>query len=122
MRNQKSLYQEQILNHFQVPQNFGKPADFTFSQKENNPLCGDKIEVFLKVDNNIIRKINYVAEGCAISIASSSILSIFFKEKTKKEILDFKVKDLLLLLKIDLTPTRLKCALLPLIAIQKALN
>ncbi len=116
------LYREYILDHYQNPRNFGKMegADVSFSL--TNPLCGDEIEVYLKFEGNKVSKIKFRGKGCVISLASASILTEKLKGKTKEEILSLDKDFMLKLLRISLSPTRLKCALLPLEAIQKAIK
>ena len=72
----KELYQEIILDHGKNPRNFGKCKNFTNDAKGHNPLCGDKVHIFLKLykDNNI-SGLSFEGEGCAISLASASILT-----------------------------------------------
>ena len=116
------LYREEILQHYQHPRNAGKPATFTHTAKKDNPFCGDEIEVFLMIDNGVIKDIHFVAKGCAISIASASMLSERLCGLRVKRVNELKTTNILKLMKIQLTPTRLKCALLPLEAIQTALK
>ncbi|MFA6005385.1 MAG: iron-sulfur cluster assembly scaffold protein [Patescibacteria group bacterium] len=115
------LYREEILDHYHHPRNAGKLDHCSHHALKDNPLCGDKIEIFLQVEVGTIRKINFVATGCAISVASASMLSEMVTnwkiERTKK----LAAKDILEMLKIELTPTRLKCALLSLETLQRAL-
>ena len=72
----KDLYQEIILDHGKNPRNFGKCKDFTNDAKGHNPLCGDKVHIFAQLDNNKkILDLSFEGEGCAISLASASILT-----------------------------------------------
>jgi nitrogen fixation NifU-like protein len=118
----EDLYQEEIINHYQNPQNQGRPKNFSQSFKLTNPLCGDEITVYLTVTDKILKAINYEAQGCAISIATASILSAALKNHTTNSIKQMTTEQLLAIIKIKPTPTRLKCALLPLEAIQKAID
>ena len=78
----KELYQEIILDHGKNPRNFGKCKDFTSDAKGHNPLCGDKVQVFLKLDDEkIVKDISFEGEGCAISMASASIMTETIKGK-----------------------------------------
>ena len=78
----KELYQEIILDHGKNPRNFGKCKNFTKDAKGHNPLCGDKVQVFLKLDNDKkVEDISFEGEGCAISIASASIMTETIKGK-----------------------------------------
>ena len=85
--NLKELYQEIILDHGKNPRNVGKFENFNKDAKGHNPLCGDKVHLFLKLDEN--RKINDISfegEGCAISMASASIMTDLMKGKNESEV------------------------------------
>lgn len=116
------LYREVILDHYQHPRNSGKPKIYTHTAKKDNPFCGDQIEFYLSVANGIVEDINFVAHGCAISIASASILSTMIKGWKVEKVKKLMTKDILEMLTVELTPTRLKCALLPLEAVQYSLQ
>ena len=78
----KDLYQEIILDHGKNPRNFGKCKNFTSDAKGHNPLCGDKVHIYAKLDNNKkILDLSFEGEGCAISLASASILTDILKGK-----------------------------------------
>lgn len=115
-----NIYQQQILEHYHTPHNSGKPSSYTHTLKLENLSCGDEITVYLTIENEIITEINYEASGCAISVASASMLSDELKGKNLTEVQKMSVEDVTSLLGIELTTSRLKCAHLPLQAIQKA--
>jgi nitrogen fixation NifU-like protein len=117
-----NIYQQNILDNYHHPQNSGKPEHYTHSFKLQNLSCGDEVEVFVNLENGIIKDVHHVSEGCAISIASSSILSEELKGKTIDEVAKLTPEYMLELLGIELTTSRLKCAHLPLQAVQKALE
>ena len=78
----KELYQEIILDHGKNPRNFGKCKNFTNDAKGHNPLCGDKVHIFAQLDKDKkILDISFEGEGCAISLASASILTDVLKGK-----------------------------------------
>ena len=80
--NLKELYQEIILDHGKNPRNLGKFENFNKDAKGHNPLCGDKVHVYLKLDNNKkVEDISFEGEGCAISMASASIMTETIKGK-----------------------------------------
>jgi len=108
------IYQENILDHYKNPRNKGKIQNPTFSAKDTNPFCGDVIQIDLKVKANKIQDIKFDGYACAISIASASILTEMVKQKDLEQIRKMTKQDLLDELQIDLSPTRIKCALLPL--------
>ena len=84
--NLKELYQEIILDHGKNPRNLGKFENFNKDAKGHNPLCGDKVHLFLKLDENKkVDDISFEGEGCAISMASASIMTDLMKGKSEKE-------------------------------------
>ena len=84
--NLKELYQEIILEHGKNPRNLGKFENFNKDAKGHNPLCGDKVHLFLKLDENKnVNDISFEGEGCAISMASASIMTDLMKGKSEKE-------------------------------------
>ena len=84
--NLKDLYQEIILDHGKNPRNLGKFENFNKDAKGHNPLCGDKVHLFLKLDENKkVVDISFEGEGCAISMASASIMTDLMKGKSKTE-------------------------------------
>ena len=78
----KELYQEIILDHGKNPRNKGKCADYSHDAQAHNPLCGDKVHIYLKLDKEKkIIDLSFEGEGCAISLASASILTDVLKGK-----------------------------------------
>ena len=88
----KDLYQDIILEHGKSPRNFGKCEKYTHQAKGYNPLCGDKVEIFLKLNNEKkVENLTFEGSGCAISMASTSIMTELFKGKpleTAKKIIE----------------------------------
>jgi nitrogen fixation protein NifU and related proteins len=80
------LYQEVILDHNKRPRNFGKLADANRSARGDNPLCGDKITVYIEVADQAIRDVAFEGAGCAISTASASLMTEAVKGKTLAEV------------------------------------
>ena len=116
------MYQENILDHYKNPRNFGKIENASVHHHEYNPLCGDELEIFLIIDKNKnITDVKIKANGCAISTASASMLSEQAKGKNIEEIKKFKKEDILEMLGIPLSPVRLKCALLSLDTFKNAI-
>ena len=96
----KELYKDIILEHGKSPRNFGKCKQYTHQAKGHNPLCGDQVKVYLKLNNKkLVEDLTFEGSGCAISIASTSIMTELVKgksiETTKKIIIDFlnMIKD-----------------------------
>lgn len=81
----KELYQQVILDHNKSPRNFHKLDDATNDAEGYNPLCGDQINVYLKIRDNKIEDISFVGHGCAISKASASLMTSTLKGKTIEE-------------------------------------
>ena len=123
------LYQEVILHHSKSPRNFRKLDDANRSAEGNNPICGDRFTIFLKLENNIISDISFQGSGCAISKASASMMTEALKgisvSKTEKlfqqyqEMIKTGVPDkigqtkLRVFAGIHKFPMRVKCAVLP---------
>lgn len=116
------IYREIILDNYKYPRNFGRIKNPTVSSGQNNPSCGDDISMDIKIKSKIIEDIKFYGQGCAISIASASLLTENVLGKNTDEILKMDKKDILKLLGITLTPTRLKCALLPLEVLHKTIS
>ena len=88
--NLKELYQEIILDHGKNPRNLRKTENFNKDAKGHNPLCGDKVHVYLKLnENKKVEDISFEGEGCAISMASASIMTDLVKGKE-----EFEVKEI----------------------------
>ena len=97
--NLKELYQEIILDHGKNPRNLRKTDNFNKDAKGHNPLCGDKVHVYLKLnENKKVEDISFEAEGCAISMASASIMTDLVKGKEEKEVKEI-VSDFLKMIK-----------------------
>lgn len=116
------IYRENILDHYKNPRNFGRLKNPAASYEAGNPLCGDVIGMEIKVRSKIIDDIKFWGEGCAISQASASILTEKVKGKNLEEIKKIGKEGVLKMLGIQLSPVRLKCALLPLEVLQKAIT
>lgn len=113
---------QNVLDHFKDPENYGVLKDYTHSFELKNLSCGDKIHVYLKLENNKIVEFSYTGEGCAISQATTSMLSEQIIGLTLEEFLKIDSQFIKNLLDMDLGPSRLKCATLGLEATRKALN
>ena len=97
--NLKELYQEIILEHGKNPRNLRKTENFNKDAKGHNPLCGDKVHVYLKLDEKKkVVDISFEGEGCAISMASASIMTDLIRGKEEKEVRDI-VEDFLEMIK-----------------------
>lgn len=81
----KDLYQEVIVDHNRSPRNFGKLDDATVTLEGFNPLCGDRLTLYLKSENDVIENVHFDGSGCAISVASASLMTEAMKGKTVSE-------------------------------------
>ena len=99
--NLKELYQEIILEHGKNPRNLGKTENFNKDAKGHNPLCGDNVHVYLKLDNrNKVEDISFEGSGCAISMASASIMTGLVKGKEENDVKEI-INDFLGMIKIN---------------------
>jgi nitrogen fixation NifU-like protein len=106
------IYKDIILDYYRNPRNFGDLPNPDVRAKDSNPLCGDVIEMQLKIRDGRVEDVRFKGRGCAISQASASMLTEVIKGKTLDEIKALGKTDVLDLLGIDPGPTRIKCALL----------
>ncbi len=114
------IYAEEIIAHYEHPHNKGELKNPSVSIHEHNPLCGDDITVYLKIENNKITDVKFSGAGCAISMASASMLTDDIKGKTLTEIEKMGLHEIIELLGIDPGPARLKCATLSLRTVKEA--
>jgi nitrogen fixation NifU-like protein len=116
------MYQENILDHYAHPHNKGHLEHADLRAQERNPLCGDEIEVFVSLDaERRIAEVMFEGQGCAISQAGISMLSDEVKGKTLDELELMTAEDIKELVGVPLSPVRLKCAVLSLQTMHKAL-
>ena len=109
------IYREIILDHYRNPRNKGKLPDADVSIHDSNPLCGDEIDMHLKVDGDKIKDIRFEGRGCAISQASASMLTEMVAGKQLTSVKDLTKDDILENIgRTNLGPARIKCALLSL--------
>lgn len=85
MSDLRDLYQELILDHNRRPRNFGRLTDANHHAEGFNPLCGDKLTVYLKLVDGVIESVSFEGTGCAISTASASLMTEALKGKTEQE-------------------------------------
>ena len=108
------IYRELILDYYRHPRNFGKLEKYDITAHDSNPLCGDEIDMQIKVgDGQKIQEIKFSGKGCAISQASASMLTELAKGKPLDWVKAVSKEDIIKMLgNPDLGPSRVKCALL----------
>ncbi len=106
------LYKEVILDHYRNPRNKGTldPADYSY--EDTNPLCGDEVRIDVRVEDDRLAEIRFLGRGCAVSLASTSILTEMVQDMPLAEVKALTKDDLLEELGIPVSPARMKCALL----------
>lgn len=124
MGNIDEIYREAILDLYRNPLNKLKLEKYDIHHNENNPLCGDEVEIFIKFDaDNKVSEVGYQGEGCAISQASASLVTDKIKGMSKSQIMKMTREEVLGILGLEnLNPTRQRCALLVLKTIQKGIE
>lgn len=117
------IYRDLILDHYHNPRNFGHLENPDVVLEDGNVSCGDRItmEVKFSPDKKTLADIRFSGEGCAIDQASASMLTEKVKGKTVKEIQQLGVSDVLEMLGTTLTPSRVRCATLPLEVLHKTI-
>ena len=109
----EQLYREQILEHYKRPENFGRLEQPDLSFEDTNPLCGDEQHIELKLgEDGRVAEVAFDGQGCAISTAATSMLTEELVGKTPDEIIQLPKQFVLDLLGIEISATRMKCALL----------
>jgi nitrogen fixation NifU-like protein len=116
------LYRDYILEHYRRPHNFGVLESPSATYEGSNPLCGDRITMQLGVADGRVDRIGFTGRGCAISQASASLLTDEIKGKPVSDAAAFRADDLLDLLGVEISPARLKCAMLSFDALQHLLD
>jgi len=108
------MYRQQILDHYKNPRNYGEIEDATFSHIGENPMCGDEItmDVVLADDDETIEAVRFNGDGCAISQSSASMLTSELHGMTLEELGEMDRDDVIDMLGVDISPMRVKCAVL----------
>ena len=137
MSDLRDLYQEVILDHCKHPRNFHELVAPTCSAQGHNPLCGDQLQLFLRMDGEVIQEASFVGSGCCISKASASLLTESVKGKTRAQVqqifervhemvmtgrVEGDVGKLAVFAGVHKFPTRVKCAILAWHAVVAALK
>jgi len=114
------MYQENILDHYENPRNYGSLGKHDIKVHDSNPLCGDSFDMELIIKNNKVTDVKFLGHGCAISTAAASMLTEKIKGMSLDKIKKLDKDDVLELLGIKLSHVRIKCAMLPLKIIKLA--
>jgi nitrogen fixation NifU-like protein len=141
MQNLRELYQEMIIDHGRHPRNFGSLPNANHIKEGFNPLCGDKIHLFIEEDNGVLKDLRFEGCGCAISMASTSLMTETLKNKTIEQANEYftyfhqmvtthdmpmelteKMGKLAVLSGVVAFPARVKCATLAWHTLQAALT
>ncbi len=117
-----ALYQQIIMDHYKNPRFKGAIENPDIDSGVYNPSCGDKTSFTARVSDEVITDIAWDGIGCVISLATASLLAELAINKQLNEVLMLDKNDILIMIGIELGPTRLKCALLPLEAIKKGIQ
>ncbi len=115
------IHMENILDHWRNPRNSGSIKEANISFFDRNPLCGDEIKIELQVKNNIIKDMKFTGRGCSISQAAADLVSDFVKGKSLEDVKNIGNTEIIEMLGIYLSPTRIKCGLLALYALKKGI-
>lgn len=117
-----TLYQDQILDHYRNPRNYGSLDHATHRADTRNPTCGDTLHMDIAVENGTISDVRFTGSGCAISQASASLLSEAVRGKRVADALLLEPTTVLKLIGVPLSPNRMKCGLLSLETLHKTLT
>lgn len=139
INNLDSLYRQVIMDHYKNPRNRGKLDDDTLTVDMNNPTCGDRIQLQLQIEDDIVKDAKYDGEGCSISMSSASMMTQAIKGKELKQALEMshafskmmlgedvdmedEFGDIMALQGVSKFPARIKCATLAWKAMEKGVN
>ena len=117
-----ALYSQVLLDHFRHPRNYGSLLAPHVSYETFNPLCGDRIRIELRLNNQIVEDARFRGDGCAISIAAASILMEMILGRDIQEVEALSDEKLVSALESDIKPARMQCARLPLEAVRAGLR
>ncbi|MBI1901544.1 MAG: iron-sulfur cluster assembly scaffold protein [Planctomycetia bacterium] len=115
------VYQEHVLDHYESPYHRGRCGGATHAHEDDNPMCGDRVHVDLRIENGRVREAWFDGEGCCISQAAASMLMQKIEGQSVDDVRRFSAEEMLRLFGPRLTPNRQKCCLLGWCVVQAAL-
>lgn len=118
------MYREEVLEHYRKPRNTGEPADLEscVQSEGENPSCGDSTRVYVRIEDETIKDIRHLTEACAIATAGISIISDELEGMKRGEVLELDRDWVMDKLGVEVSPMRVKCAVLGLKTVQSALE
>ena len=116
------IYRENILDHFRHPHNYGILERYSIKHKENNPSCGDNLELFVLLEKNKVKEVKFYGKGCAISMASASMLTNKMKSMSLQELKQITQEQVLEMIGVPLGIVRSRCGLLSLKVLEKGIS
>jgi nitrogen fixation protein NifU and related proteins len=116
------IYREELMEVYKHPAHKGTVAHPSVEKYDKNPMCGDEINLSLEIVDGVIKDAKFIGSACFVSIVSSEFLLEHIIGKTISEIKEISKDDLLKLINLDLTTSRIQCAMLVLNALQKAIK
>ncbi len=121
-KEEDEIYRDNIIDHFKNPRNYGEIVEAEIKHSELNSICGDMIRLFVKLKEGKVEDVKFKGNGCAISMAATSMMTEILKEKTLDEIKNLKKEDIFEMLGIELGVVRMKCGLLCLDTLMKGIE
>ena len=118
----QEMYMEHILDLYKNPLNFGILENADFKERCFNPSCGDEVEIQAKINNNKISDVKFIGKGCAICVASASLLIDNIKNKSLDELNNLTREDMMKLVGIEVGPARMKCITCPLVSLRNGIK
>ncbi|MDP8023111.1 MAG: Fe-S cluster assembly sulfur transfer protein SufU [Nitrososphaeria archaeon] len=116
------FFYENVMDHYKNPRNKGKPDSYDTEYGDSNPTCGDNVKIYIKIEANRIKKIGFEGNGCALSMASASLMTEMVDGESLDNALKISEKDLMNELGIkELGPNRIKCVALPVKVLKMAI-
>lgn len=118
----QDLYQEELMDIFKNPHNRGKLAGATVSSSKKNPMCGDNLSLDLQIEDGVIKDAKFDGSACSVSVISASIMTDFLIGKKLSEVRKITKDDLLKMINLNLTTSRVACATLIFTALEDAIK